>query len=108
MAAGALAEALDKLLFFLLPLRPLVPLPVAVVVAWPIITVVGWPNSLSPMRISPQDDDKSDDDNEEAAEEDDDEEEPNVAPEALEHNKAVDANDDKGEPVVNDEDKLAA
>ena len=59
--------------------------------------------SLSPIKISPHDDDESDDERDEEA---DDEAE--VTPDALEQNKAVEANEDSGEPVVNEDDKLAA
>lgn len=58
--------------------------------------------SLSPIRISPQDDDESEDDKDDAAED-----EAEVTPEALEHNNAVDANDDNGDSVVKDEERLA-
>ena len=61
-----------------------------------------WLKSLSPIRISPHDDDESEDDNDDAA---DDEAE--VTPEALEQSKAVEANDDNGDSV-NEDDKLAA
>lgn len=57
---------------------------------------------MSPIRISPQDEEESDDDNEEAAEE-----EADVTPLAFEHNKAVEANEDKGDSVVNEDERLA-
>ena len=62
-----------------------------------------WLKSLSPIRISPHDDEESDDESDEAAEDD-----AEVTPDALEQNNAVEANEDRGELVVNDDDRLAA
>lgn len=55
------------------------------------------------MSISPQEDDESEDEREDAADD-----EADVMPEALEHKRAVDAKEESGEPVVNEDDKLAA
>lgn len=57
--------------------------------------------SVSPISISPQDDDESEEERDEAAED-----EAEVMPDALEQSRAVEANEDSGEPVVSDDDKL--
>lgn len=58
--------------------------------------------SASPINISPHEDDESEEDNDDAADEG-----VEATPEAFEQSKAVEANDDKGDSVVNDDDKLA-
>lgn len=69
-----------------------------------LLVEVAWLfNSVSPIRISPHEDEESLDDNDEAVEDDAD-----VTPEAFEQNNAVEAEDDKGDPVVNEDDKLVA
>lgn len=68
--------------------------------------IIGWPvllKSLSPIRISPQEDDESEDESDEAVDD-----EADVMPEAFEQSKAVEANDDRGEQLAKDEDRLAA
>lgn len=58
--------------------------------------------SLSPINISPQDDEESDDDSEEAADE-----EADATSEAFEQSRAVDAKEERGDSVANDDERLA-